>query len=101
MNEAESIAYIEEWDVTEAAKVLKWYEDDKLLRPCDCETIVAIETEELQAENAKLRELVRELLPCYQWSDCYGGCMAADGPLCPHPAKLTERARELGIEVDA
>ena len=55
---------------------------------------------ELEAENAKLRELVRELLPCYQWSDCYDGCMAADGPLCPNPAKLTERARELGVEVD-
>lgn len=55
--------------------------------------------DELEAENAKLRKLVRELLPCYQWSDCYGGCMAADGPLCPRPARLTERARELGVEV--
>lgn len=56
MSEQEAVAYIEEWDVTEAAKVLKWYEEEELLRPCDCDTMVAIETEDLKAENAKLRE---------------------------------------------
>jgi len=61
---------------------------------------VLLDIADMLDENAKLRELVRELLPCYQWSDCYDGCMAADGPLCPNPAKLTERARELGVEVD-
>ena len=56
MSEREAIAYIEQWDVTEAAKVLKWYEDNELLRPCDCDTMIAIETESLRDENTKLRE---------------------------------------------
>ena len=100
MSEQEAIAYIEEWDVTEAAKVLKWYEEHELLRPCDCDTIVAIETEYLQVENAKLRELVR-IAGTY----CVNGlCGKDDGcplylgkPYCALP----DRMRELGIEVDA
>lgn len=86
MSEQEAIAYIEEWDVTEAAKVLKWYEEHELLRPCDCDTIVAIETEYLQVENAKLRELVAEI---YE-DQCDNS----------ERWRYRDRMRELGIEVD-
>ena len=56
--------------------------------------------QEAHADNAKLRELVRDLLPCYLWSDCYEGtCGAADTERCPHPARLDQRAKELGVEV--
>ena len=87
MSEQEAIAYIEEWDVTEAAKVLKWYEEDELLRPCDCDTIVAIETENLHVDNDKLRELVRDL-----YEMAY--------PECPSvfEAAFADRMRELGVD---
>lgn len=87
MNEQEAVAYIEEWDVTEAAKVLKWYEEDKLLRPCDCDTIVAIETEDLRAENAKLRELVRDMW--WQLLNAYDYKEVDD---------FADRMRELGVD---
>lgn len=83
MTEQEAVAYIEEWDVVEAAKVLKWYENDELLRPCDCDTIVAIETEDLRAENAKLRELVDYMTPIAWYA-------ASE--------RERDRMRELGVE---
>ena len=94
MSEQEAVAYIEEWDVTEAAKVLKWYEEDELLRPCDCDTIVAIETENLQAENAKLRELVEDMLDCMEIRMAFGR------PPTPEMHEgFAQRAGELGIDV--
>lgn len=96
MTEQEAIAYIEEWDVTEAAKVLKWYEEDELLHPCDCDTIVAIETEDLKAENSKLRELLADTLMqprdyCKKYGIEYESWDSAN-------AHLDARMRELGIE---
>lgn len=88
MNKQEAVAYIEEWDVTEAAKVLKWYEEGELLRPCDCDTIVEIETENLQAENAELRDLLRDMFLSVYFDHASTECMYRD---C---------MRDLGIEVD-
>ena len=125
MSEQEAIAYIEEWDVTEAAKVLKWYEDDKLLRPCDCDTMIAIETEDIKAENAKLREEIeaakhdlqtfsmcsvqldaenaklRELVrDMWFWGYC--GHMDSESQewQMKHIDGVLDRMRELGVEVD-
>ena len=93
MTEQEAVAYIEEWDVIEAAKVLKWYENDELLRPCDCDTIVAIETEDLRAENTKLLELVDLLL----WG-IDNDVPPADGLVWSQ--KVNVLTRELGIKVE-
>jgi len=94
MSEQEAIAYIEEWDVTEAAKVLKWYEEDELLRPCDCDTIVAIETENLHVDNDRLRELVEDMLSCIEIRAAF------DRPPTEEMYEtFAQRARELGVEV--
>lgn len=91
MSEQEAVAYIEEWDVIEAAKVLKWYEEDELLRPCDCDTMVAIETEDLKDENIKLRELCGELLRMAESND----------PDFLHWPEIHDELRKLGIEVES
>lgn len=64
-------------------------------------------TKRLEAENAKLRELVRkvdhyERLGCYDCphcGSCYVGTLYDDG--CAMSREIEREMRELGIEVDA
>jgi len=56
--------------------------------------------DQLKTENARLRELVRELLPCYMWSDCFGKCTNEDGRWADCPKhNLQKVASELGVDV--
>ena len=65
------------------------------------------ENKELKAENAKLRELLRDTLPfiaeeadyCVP-NECfmYPACCEDTSDICPAVARIHERARELGVE---
>lgn len=60
--------------------------------------------EPLEAENAKLRELLQDYHR-YEHEDCYScryinECRADESGRCIAPMRLGERYRELGIEVD-
>lgn len=63
---------------------------------------------DLEAENAKLRELVRDYYiyehrdcdSCRFYDDCHSVGCASRAPFCIAPIRLGERARELGVEVD-
>lgn len=65
--------------------------------------------DELRAENAKLRELVKDALPFFNddMSVCVGGacfanwecCECESSDDCPAIRRMWERARELGVEV--
>lgn len=66
------------------------------------------QVEDLQAENDKLRELVRDYYiyehsSCYSccfYDECHGvGCESRE-PFCIAPIRLGERTRDLGVEVD-
>jgi hypothetical protein len=64
----------------------------------------ALKASELQAENAKLKELVRVMAYCMQCErDCDGCAMnGADGPITELAGcdGLRDRMRELGVEVE-
>lgn len=53
--------------------------------------------DELRAENAKLRELVRDMLETLYWGDYY---LKQTGRTF-QPSRYETRMRELGVEVDA
>ena len=55
---------------------------------------------ELQDENKALRQLVRDLLPCYRWSDCFGGCENEGERFAACPTEIEQRVKALGTEVD-
>lgn len=62
-------------------------------------------TEAYVAENAKLRELVRELWEGYVDPPCEDCPLkdkpaCADCPICAREAAVIDRVRELGVEVD-
>lgn len=54
---------------------------------------------DLQSENEQLRQLIRDMLPCYRWSDC--GCLPCqnEGELYEKcPKDIIQRVKALGIE---
>lgn len=65
--------------------------------------IEGFETEQLKAENAKLRELVKDMWPHVRHrsrmcGECWLPCDTSDECLLYEP--MRQRMRELGIEVD-
>ena len=93
--------------MTDAIKALRDYlsKSPSVVYPQDVlEYLPAIE-----AENAKLRELLRDMLPfiaeeagncvpseCFMYPVC---CEDTSGSECPVVARIHERARELGVDV--
>ena len=76
---------------------------DAMLTRMSTELVKATEVDQLKAENAKLRELVRIMVYCMQYERECDGCRinGADGAITD-PAGcdgMFERMRELGIEV--
>lgn len=72
------------------AKTFSTAQTDAMAAYCQAEH----DLKELQAENAKLRELLADLAICACGKYCYG---------CPHQydgCNRDQRLRELGIEVD-
>lgn len=60
---------------------------------------------ELEERVSELESLVRDLLPCYLWSDCCGPCENDGEVFAPCPPircgkRIEQRAKALGIEVD-
>lgn len=55
---------------------------------------------DLERENEQLRQLIRDMLPCYRWSDCFGGCANEGERFAACPTEIEQRMRALGIEVD-
>lgn len=69
------------------------------------EQFVGVTYEELLAENAKLRKLVRELWEGYnnpRCEECHlkDTTTCADCPICAREALVIDHLRELGVEVD-
>ena len=94
-----------ELDVRDYERLVKWLTELELARESAFSDIglaarAVSENHQLKDENEKLRELVRiSIVYCAN-----GYCSAEDG--CPMPTGLfgclyTDKARELGVEVDA
>lgn len=54
---------------------------------------------DLQRENEQLRQLIRDILPCYRFSDCCGMPCQNEGELYAScPKDIEQRVKALGIE---
>lgn len=70
------------------------------------QSITARHVAELERENAKLRELVKDMWEGYNDPRCEECHLkdtptCADCPICAREAAVIDRMRELGVEVDA
>lgn len=88
-----------ELDVRDYERLVMWLTELKLARESAFSDIglaarATSENHQLKAENAKLRELVRDTLMVISW--CTIDCCPSDNK----KRELNARARELGIEVD-
>ena len=80
-----------------------YYDNISRRELCDMITHLESDLAESKAENAKLRELVRDYERCTMHADCsrceYDGKLSTHCPLSPCFPD-TDELRELGVEVD-
>lgn len=91
--------YIASWEEQSAAWVLEKYWNGELLRDVDRDMDILLACIERDEKIGELRELVRSLLPCYEFCECLE-CDNYDQSKMPCPdTDLVVRAKELGVDV--